>query len=123
MNWLLTIVLCALLVELVLRLPFLNPIKVLSWSSNRALRVITTKGVSDHWKEKAMGAYAQKTFIASGKIAALLAVVLGFATLLVLGLERLFGGFQAFILSWKGLGSSIVAATLYIMARRVVFRG
>ncbi len=123
MNWLLTMVLCAVLVELVLRLPFLNPLKALHWSSNRAVRLVTAKAVSDHWKEKAMGAYARKTFVASAKIAGLLAIVLGAATLSVLALDRLSDGFQAFILSWTGLGGSVAAASLYVVARKAVIRG
>ena len=123
MNWLLTIVFCAVLVELVLRLPFLDPLRALRWSSNRAMRVVTAKAVSDHWKERAMGAYARKTFVASVKIAGLLAVVLGAATLLVLALDRLSEGFQAFVLSWAGLGSSVVVSSLYVVARRAVIRG
>lgn len=123
MNWLLTMVLCAALVELVLRLPFLDPLKALRWFSNRAMRVVTAKAVSDHWKERAMGAYARKTFVASVKIAGLLAIALGAAILLVLALDWLFEGFKAFILNWTGLGGSIIAASLYIVARKAVIRG
>lgn len=99
MNWILTIPFCAVLVELVLHLPFLEPLKELSRSSNPAVHVVTAKAVSHHWKEKAMGAYARKTFVASAKIAGLLAVVLGGAAILVAGLDQLSDGFQAFILS------------------------
>ena len=123
MNWILTIPFCAVLVELVLHLPLLEPLKELSRSSNRAVHVVTAKAVSDHWKEKAMGAYAQKTFVASAKIAGLLAVVLGGAAILVVGLDQLSDGFQAFILSWSGLGLSVVAASLYVMARKAILRG
>lgn len=120
MNWVLTILLCAILVELVLRLPFSKPLKELSSSSKRAMHVVTVSAASDHWKEKAMGAYARKTFVASLKIAGFLTLVLSVATLLVVGMDRLFGGFQAFILGWTGLGLSVVAATLYVTARKTV---
>lgn len=99
MNWILTIPFCAVLVELVLHLPFLVPLKELSRFRNRAVYVVTAKTVSDHWKEKAIGAYARKTFVASAKIAGLLAVVLGGAAILVVGLDQFSDGFQAFILS------------------------
>lgn len=123
MNWILTVPFCAVLVELALHLPLLEPLKGLSRSSNRALHVVTAKAVSDHWKEKAMRAYAQKTFLASAKLAGLLAVVLGTAAILVVVLDRLSDGFQAFILSWTGLGLSVVAASLYVMARKAILRG
>jgi len=117
-NWLLLIILCVVLVEIVMRLPFLAPLKALQRSSSRAIRVVSAKAVSDHWKEKAMGAYAQKTFVASAQIAGPLALVLGIATLVVLGMDLLSEGFQTFILTWAGLGGSVVAASLYVFVRR-----
>ena len=50
-------------------------------------------------------------------------VVLGAATLLVLALDLLSDRFQAFILSWTGLGGSVVAASLYVVARKAVISG
>lgn len=120
MNWLLTVVFCAVLVEVVLKLPFLRPLQAVLTSSQRAVHVVKAKLVSDHWKEKAMRAYAQKTFVASLKLAGLLAFVLGGAALLLLALDRLSDGFQAFVLSWIGLASSVIAASLYIMARKAL---
>jgi len=61
--------------------------------------------------------------LASAKLAGLLAVVLGTAAILVVVLDRLSDGFQAFILSWTGLGLSVVAASLYVMARKAILRG
>jgi len=122
-NWLLMVVLCALLVELVLRLPFLRLLDAVHRSSNRALHVVTAKAVSDHWKEKAMGAYARRTFIASAQLTGLLVIAFGTAALLVLGLDRLSNGFQSFILSWTGIFGSIAAAGLYVAGRRRVSGG
>jgi hypothetical protein len=122
-NWILTLPFCAVLVELVMRLPFIAVLHRLRVSSSRALHVVRAAKVSDHWKEKAMGAYARQTFAASAKIAALLAVVLGVAAVLVIGLDQISDGFQAFVLSWGGIGLSVIAATLYVMARKAIFRG
>lgn len=119
MNWLLTTLLCAVLVELLLRLPFSAPVRAVARSGQRAMRVVASKAISDHWKEKAMAAYARQTFVSSLRIAVLLAIVLGVATALVLGLEQLSGGFQAFFLSGTGIAFSIVAASAYAWARRV----
>jgi hypothetical protein len=81
------------------------------------------KAVSDHWKEKAMGAYAQETFVCSIKIAGLLAAVLAVAAGLVWTFEQGFNGFQNFILGWRGLGFSIVVASIYLLARRLITLG
>ena len=123
MNWLLTIVLCAVLVEIVLRLPFRAPLLAVLRSSNRAIHVVSAKTVSDHWKEKAMGAYARKTFAASAKIAGLLAVALGAATLLVLAFDFFSDGYQTFVVSWNGLGVSVVAVSIYFAARKAIVGG
>ncbi len=123
MNWVLTALLCTALVELVLRLPFVEPLKGLVRNSRRAVHVVTAKAVSDHWKEKAMGAYAQRTFSATAKLTGCLLMVLGTAIVLVIAMEVLFNGFQAFILSGMGLGFSVVAATVYVMARKTIGHG
>lgn len=123
MNWLLTIVLCGLLVELTVRLPLLTPLVAIRRSGTRAVHVLTVKNVSDHWKEKAMAAYARSTFTATAKVAGLLSVVLGVAFASVLVLDRLSNGFETFILSWGGIGSTVVIATLYFAVRKPVYRG
>ena len=123
MNWFLAFVLCVPLVELVVRLPFASALRVLSTSGTKALHVVQSKAISDHWKEKVLCSYAQTTFVASAKLAAFLAVVLGVATLLVLGFERVFEGFQSFILGWAGIGASLVFASLYVALRRMIFHG
>ena len=120
MNWLLCIVLCVALVEMVVRLPLEAPVKSLLRSSNRAVRVAKAPGISDHWKEKAMATYALRTFTSTMTIALYLAVVLGTATVLVVGLERVSSGFQEFILSWVGLGYSILVASAYFLVRKAV---
>ena len=119
MNWFLMVALCCLLVELVLRLPFLSRLDVIHRSSRSALRVVTAKAVSEHWKEKAMRVYARRTFIASVQLTGLLVILLCVAALLVLGLDQLSNGFQSFILSWSGIGSSIAVAGLYVAGRRL----
>ena len=123
MNWILTLPFCALLVELVMRLPFGTHLRRLQRSSSRAMHVVSAKAVSDHWKEKAMGAYARQTFLATAMVAALLVLVLGLAGILVIGIDQVSAGFQSFILSWAGIGFTLVAATAYVMLRKVVFRG
>ena len=123
MNWLLTIPFCVVLVEIVLRLPLSAPLSSLARSSWRAASLVTTTGVSDHWKELAMAAYARRTFIASLQLAGLLAVLLGVAVLMVLALERVATGFGDFILGWSGLAASVAIVTVYLITRRSLRRG
>lgn len=123
MNWVLAVLLCAAIVELVLRLPFASPFKALRHSAHRAIWVLSSNTVSDHWKERAMGAYARSTFISSIRLALLLGLAIGAAICIALIFERLSHGFEAFIISWPGLVFSVVAASVYLYARRVAVRG
>ncbi|MEM7025993.1 MAG: hypothetical protein AAF637_25940 [Pseudomonadota bacterium] len=123
MNWVLTALLCVLLVELALRLPFTAVVRILGRSSNRALHTLRAKSVSDHWKEKAMGAYARTTFLMSLKLASLLVLLLGVAVIAIVGLEQIFKGFQGFIVGWQGLGFSVVVASLYLTVRGKLLHG
>ena len=123
LNWVLTVPLCAVLVELLMRLPLAGPLGRLVRTGNRALHVVTAKAVSDHWKEKAMGAYAQTTFMTTLRLAGLLALWLGCALILVFGIDQFTDGFEEFLLSWRGIGFSIVVASLYAVARRMLLRG
>ncbi len=123
LNWFLTAILCVLLVELALRLPFAATLAAVSRTGVRAVRVIRAKAVSDHWKEKALAAYAQITFLSSIKLAGLLAVLLAVAAVLVVALEQISSGFQSFILGWHGIAFSIVFASLYLKVRKSIVHG
>lgn len=123
MNWFLTLLVSLLLVELALRLPFASVVATAGRSGTRALHVVRAKAISDHWKEKAMAAYARSTFLASVQLVGLLAVLFAAALLLVVALERVSGGFQGFILGWRGIAFSVAAASLYVVARRSFARG
>lgn len=122
MNWLLTALLCVVLVEFGLRLPFSTSLTGIGRSGPRAMRIIRSPAISDHWKEKAMGAYARTTFISSMKLAGLLVVFFGLAWILTLGFDLIAPGYQSFLLSWGGLGLSAVLATLYFIARKSLIR-
>lgn len=123
MNWFLTAILCVLLVELALRLPFAAALGGVIRSGGRAVRVIRAKAVSDHWKEKALAAYAQTTFFSSIKLAGILVILLAVAAVLVVALEQISGGFQSFILGWRGIAFSIFLASFYLTIRESIVHG
>ena len=122
MNWLLTAIVCVLLVELAVRLPFATTVAGLSRSSSRAFSVVRARA-SDHWKEKAMAAYARLTFLSSIRLAGLLAVLLLAAAILVLVFEQISGDFRSFILGWRGIVSGLAFASLYLTARKAIAGG
>lgn len=123
MNWILTALLCIILVEAAIRLPFQTTIAGVSRSGRRALRVMQASTVSDHWKEKAMAAYARTTFLSSLGLAGLLLVLLIPAALMVGVLDRVSEGFQSFLFGWRGIGLSVVFALTYLMLRSAILHG
>ncbi|MEM1057662.1 MAG: sulfotransferase [Verrucomicrobiota bacterium] len=87
MNWLLALVTSAAFVEIFIRLGVLTRAQEVNRLSRRSIRTIGYKRASDHWKEKAVGAYAVRMMGASlllglGMVVAVLPfLVAGFATL------------------------------------------
>ncbi len=120
MNWLFCVLLCVILVELVMRLPFGPVIATVTGTSMKSVRIMGSSTISDHWKEKAMGAYARRTFTGTLKLAGLLVLLFGIASAVILLFGLLVPGFPAFILSWTGLTATLVIASLYAVIRRKV---
>lgn len=118
MNWLLTVVLCVLLVEVVIRLPFLRVLRELEGILRKAMRVVRARSVSDHWKEKAVPAYAGRMFTATLKLAVLLLAVGTLALALIWLFDRLSASYDRFIVGWAGILFSILVASTYAVLRR-----
>jgi len=76
--------------------------------------------VSDHWKEKAMLAYAGMMFSCSLKLAGWLLFLGAGAVLLIITFDQISRGFSSFIVSWQGIGLSIVFASLYLAVRKLL---
>ena len=69
MTWILTTVLCVILVEIVFRIPLPAVISEMRIVSRKALHTLGAKSVSDHWKEKVMLSYAGSLFTSTMKLA------------------------------------------------------
>ncbi|MEM7526719.1 MAG: hypothetical protein AAF416_03450 [Pseudomonadota bacterium] len=123
MNIVLCALLCALLAETALRLPFIGAARQVTHNGQRALKTVQAAKVSDHWKEKALGAYAKGTFLATMKLAGLIGVIVVLALAGSFALEPISEGFGAFLLAPEGLVVGLVAATVYILARQRLLRG
>ena len=123
LNILFTLILCILLVELAVRLPFAATLSIISRVALRAPKVISSSRISDHWKEKAVGAYAGRMFVSSFKLAIYLALLLLVATAIIVALGPLETGFDSFILGWTGISLSLIFATGWYYLRKVFRRG
>ncbi len=118
MNWLLTTALTLILVETLLRLPLIPAARIILRTSGKAVRVFSAKRVSDHWKEKAMGAYARRTLMASLRLAAWFLVVVLFGFLMTEVMLEASSDFVVFLFGWQGLLFSLAVASLYVWIRR-----
>jgi len=117
MTWLLTAVLCIVVVEIVVRLPFKNVFSQISRAVQKSLRIVKSKTISDHWKEKVMLAYAGSLFAATMALAGLMLAV-GAVVFFLIGAFDYFGTETGeFIVSWVGIVYSVVVATVYVRVR------
>lgn len=82
--WLLVIVAAILASEALLRLPIMAKIKDVSEISQKAMRVLKSGRISDHWKERVLPAYAKR--IGIGSVAFFALLCLGLLPVLVAGL-------------------------------------
>jgi hypothetical protein len=61
--------------EVLLRLPFAATLRQMVANAGRARHVLTSRRISDHWKERAIPAYALRMGLASLRFLGLLALV------------------------------------------------
>lgn len=69
MNYALLGLITILGVECFVRLPIINTAKLILGVGEKALRVISSKKISDHWKEKVLLRYSITMLFYSGKLA------------------------------------------------------
>lgn len=116
--WIVAAMICAGLVEIGIRLPFASAIAGMATSGRKAARVAASRRISDHWKEKAMGAYARATFGHTIALAAMIVGLLGGAALFIVGLEAAgVAGLAAFMTGPAGVAFTLVFACLYAWVR------
>jgi hypothetical protein len=118
MTWLLTTVLCVVLVEIFVRLPLIDVISRINVIGRKALRTLGAKSVSDHWKEKILLAYAVSLFVSTMKLAGYLAAIGAVAVVLIFIFDYLGAMVGEFITDWPGVLFSLVVATLYFIVRK-----
>jgi len=111
-------VLCIILVEFAIRLPFPKIISEISEVARKAVHILVAKSVSDHWKEKVMLAYARCLLMSTVKLAGILIAVISLAFLLIFVFDYLGGEVGAFIISWGGILFTMLVATIYFSIRK-----
>jgi hypothetical protein len=118
MAWILTTVLCIILIEFAIRLPFPRVISEISIVTRKAMHILGAKSISDHWKEKVILAYAGCLFTSTIKLAGFLIAVICLAFMLIFVFDYSGAKVGGFIISWGGVLYTIVVATIYFSIRK-----
>ncbi len=121
MTWLLVAVATIAVVEAFLFLPFVERVRRLWSSYSKAVRTISSKRISDHWKEKVLVVYAASIFFDS--ITVFIILGLAFSPILAAIFAGNFLGLDVYraIMSVEGILFTCVFSLLYLLVRRKAF--
>ena len=118
MIHLLLLLVCIASVEFFIRLNFLSLLNSTLKVTKKVTHVIPQNNISDHWKEKAVPAYALRIMKYSLQILLILLVILS----LFLIADFFFNDFLAFTLSLIGITESMVFAFGYVFIRKLFIK-
>ena len=118
MNWLFTTIICIFLVELLRLVPLVKIITDMNLLARKALHVLSSKSISDHWKEKAILAYSSSLFLETLKLAVVFLTVGLLVVVLIFVFEYFDTKIGSFIISVSGSLYSIIIASLYLIVRK-----
>jgi len=122
MNWLLTVFLCACVVETALKLPLITVVSKIASFSIKAMRTLASKKISDHWKEIVMLKYAVILFKSTINLALLLGIIVLVVTVIIFTSDYLGSDLSEFLYSWVGMIFSTISATAYYYLRKKIVR-
>ena len=120
MEYIIIAVVSTLAVELFLKLPVKQAVDDLWRVSHKASRIVLSRHISDHWKEKVMLVYARQAFTSTLKLAAIILVFVSLVLLPVVIVDYLQLTKQpilALLSTTKGLIASTVMAACYFWIR------
>jgi len=115
--WIVTLVCCILAVEILLRSSLFKRMKYLIYVCGKASRIIVSKRISDHWKEKVLPEYARRIFKGSlflfmSLVVILLPFIIAMLVLIPFGIKL-----HYFLTSPIGLSGTTLMALTYGFTR------
>jgi hypothetical protein len=117
-SWLWVIGASCLAAELLSRLPFERTVSSMAQCAHLAGHVISSRRISDHWKERVLPAYAGRMAGHTLMLTLYFAGLAGLVALVLLAADTITPGAAGFVTSGKGLLASFAAATAYYLLRR-----
>ena len=118
MNHIILLLLCLFSVEIFISFNYIHLIKLTVNVSKKAVLTILNKSISDHWKENIIPKYSLQITKYSLQILLILFLII----FIFLIADKLFSGFIAFTLSWKGIIESILITFSYAYIRKLIFK-
>ena len=113
----LTLVVCILSVEIFVRSNFSHKTGSLIQVTRKVIKILPQKNISDHWKERAIPAYAIKIMQYSLKM---LLILLSIILLFIIA-NYFFEDFIDFSVSSRGIAEAVVFAFSYLRLRTFLF--
>ena len=109
---------CLISIEVFIRLYFLSILDSILLATRKVIRLILQKNISDHWKEKAVPAYALRIMKYSLQI--LMVLLLIFSIFFIA--DFFFSGLFTLTLSLIGIIESILFVLGYAFIRKSLFK-
>ena len=109
MNFLVLFLDLIIAIEIIYNFKFFYKLNLINKLLNRAIRIISNKKISDHWKEKIIPKYSLKIFINSFLMLLLLSLILFVFYITSL----IFEDFYIMLFSFKGIFLSILFSVFY----------
>ena len=113
----LTFVVCILSLEIFIRSNFTHILASLLKVTIKVVNVLAQKNISDHWKERAIPAYAFKMMQYSFRMLLILLSIL----FLFFIANYIFDGFIDFSVSPRGIAEALVFAFGYVLLRKFFY--
>ncbi len=123
MLWIFVLLAAVLASEAFLRLPLLPVIRRVTATARKSGRVLTSRRISDHWKERVLARYSWIIGTGSVQFFALLMLALAPVALLGLVFPGGFGAWAAALMRPLVITVLCLASILYLWLRLKVVRG
>ena len=116
MEHILLLIVCCLSVEIIIKSKFLSLLDKMSKTIKQVVHVITSKTISDHWKENILPRYALSVMKYSLQIFVVLLLILSIFVVV----DIIFIDFLTFALSLSGVLESLVFSLGYFYFRKTI---
>ena len=118
MNHLILFVICLLSVEILIRSNYISLINSLFEVSKKAISIIYSKNISDHWKENIIPIYS----IQMMKVSLQMLLIFILIIFIFIIADNFFSGFLNLIISWNGIIETILFTFGYAYMRKLILK-